>query len=85
MPKQLLVTMRGERAERYAQNRVPPLFADLAPEAASLRLIGTPGYCMRVVVDDADEAYLRDVLKKDFVVEDDYTLTTGQPKFRPGA
>lgn len=74
MPKQLLITMRGERAERYAADRMPPLFADLAPEAASLKLIGKPGYCMRVVIDDADEAYLRDMLAGEFIVEDDYTM-----------
>lgn len=71
---QLLITMTPNRAEQFSRDRsrldVDSLFGALS----SCRLIGRPGYSMRVAIDEAEIQALREVLGPDFIVEHDYAL-----------
>ena len=76
MSVQLLVTMRGEFARRYLATGTAIALRDLAPRVSTARMIGDPGYSMRIRVDEKEEALLREALDANFLVEPDYSMQT---------
>ena len=76
MSIQLLVTMRQDLARRFSRDRSVLDVASITDAARSARLIGAPGYAMRVSVDETEEGQLRGALEGRFLVEPDYALET---------
>jgi hypothetical protein len=76
MSIQLLITMRQDLAKRFAKDRSAFDVDSITGVARSARLIGPPGYSMRVSVDETEVGQLRGALEALFRVEPDYVLET---------
>jgi hypothetical protein len=73
--KQLLVTMRADTLSRDARARSLAQITDVL-QAFQAKIIGVPGFSMRIAVAAADEPGLRAELERNFIVEEDYALRT---------
>lgn len=78
MTSQLIITMRSELARRFAQDRSVLDVSSLLEAFGSARLIGAPGFSMRVSVDDREAKALESALDDSFVVESDYAMSSFQ-------
>jgi len=76
MLKQLLLTMRSDFAARYRRDASVFDHDDLLSGFTTARLIGAPGYSMRVSVDQNELRDLKRALQDRFVVEPDHVLRT---------
>lgn len=74
MISQLIITMRGGLARRFARDRSLLDVASLLGPIGSARLIGAPGFSMRVAVDADEEPTLRQRLGPDFIVDHDHVM-----------
>jgi len=74
MRTQLIITMRKGLARRYARDRSLLDVAALLGHFTGARIIGRPGFSMRVSVKSAQVADLKRHLGQDFVVEHDLPL-----------
>jgi hypothetical protein len=74
MTAQLIITMRGPFARRFAEDRSILNMSALLRSLASVRLIGSPGFSMRVSVDEAEVPALQKILATNFIVEPDYAM-----------
>jgi hypothetical protein len=82
MLKQFLLTMRSEFASRYRDDERELDGAQLLRGFRSARLIGAPGYSMRVVVEQDEVRALKKALSGRFIIEPDHVLHTFSK--RPG-
>jgi hypothetical protein len=85
---QLLITMNGKLAREFARDKTMLDIASLFSALRTVRLIGSPGYSMRVSIDDGEVPALRQALGPNFVVEADYALETfseARPRQNSGA
>jgi hypothetical protein len=76
MSAQLIITMRADFAKQVAQKKRSFDILTLLKRLDTARLIGAPGYSMRVVLDENEVPTLCEALGPDFVVEQDYALQT---------
>lgn len=72
MRTRLIVTMRNAFARRYVAHHSLLKPEILLDGLLSARLIGAPGYCMRISVEQSEEVALRSRLDRDFVIQRDY-------------
>lgn len=81
MSAQLIITMRASFAKAFAKDRSLFDISEVLNRLGTARLVGAPGYSMRVVIDEAEVPALREVLGAEFVVEPDYVMDTfgGRP------
>lgn len=84
MSAQLIITMRAEFAKQVARNRRLFDISALLERLDTARLVGAPGFSMRVILDEDEVPALREALGSNFVVEQDYALDTfGARRDRP--
>jgi hypothetical protein len=66
--------MRGDFAKQYAQDHSLLDFPTLLKGFETAHIIGAPGYCTRIAIDDAEVPALKTALKQNFIVGPDYGL-----------
>jgi hypothetical protein len=83
LKKQMIITMRAEFASKYARSTgaaredlVAQVRSDLSQSAPSAKVVGHIAFSTRLLVDEREEANLRQGLGDHFLVENDYTLAT---------
>jgi len=81
---QLIITMRAEFARKFARNKSLFDISALLDRLDTARLVGAPGYSMRVILDEDEVPVLAKALGPNFVIEQDYALDTFGEQRRAG-
>lgn len=76
MRTQLIATMRKEFARRYSADESLLDTRALLRGFSSARLIGSPGFSMRISVEEQEAGALKKALSANFILGNDYTLQT---------
>ena len=79
---QLVITMRAPFARRYAKDRSLLDVGSLLRSFSGARIIGRPGFSMRLSVQSTQVADLERRLTEDFVVEPDHAFECFDPQSR---
>ena len=82
MTAQLLLTMTSDFAAQVSRSRKRVNGQALLKGLRTAKLIGPPGFSMRVSVDESELPALRKQLGSKFVIEPDYVLETFGPRPR---